>query len=525
VTLPQWSLPAACTGAAVALVAWNLTQGVRLSSLPDASRPMRMLASLSAFLLLPSMLIAVLAPTAPGARVLGPLAWMWPMVTVGVLVAGVWSAGYRRAPAFISLSLTLFNLFAAWVALARWLAGEGVSLPAWALAPGALVSSLAAEVYGDAHYPWAAALLMPALVPATPSRRRLARLARAVLIAGCAVFAIGIAAGTPRAFATLVALEALAPPEAPAAPRAALAIGLRCFGDLSGSPSAAAARRELALADSLGVSAVHVALRASGTGAAALDSVSRALAPRRDSVVLVVTLLLGGFRPGEGGSGEETRLEALDRVVRRLRPDVLVPAELIPAGRHAPALDAWVRHYDRVAEVARRADRRIVVALGTEARTDTDSAAVEWVMQRNAPVRAIALAVSDHGAHPERFLTALASISRWASFGLTPPDVWLLGVPTAPAVTGEVVQQRLVRYTLAWATARPWVRGVIAGEAGDITAPTALQTATGRRRRAVAEVAAALRAQRDLSPALDAADGALSPPARTPAARPAPAIP
>jgi hypothetical protein len=85
------------------------------------------------------------------------------------------------------------------------------------------------------------------------------------------------------------------------------------------------------------------------------------------------------------------------------------------------------------------------------------------------------------------------------------PDVWIVGVPSAPTITGEVVQQRLVRHALLWAAARPWVRGVIAGDASDITTPVGLRTASGRARRALVEVATALRARRDAPTAPDPA--------------------
>ncbi|MHB8839918.1 MAG: hypothetical protein ACYC7F_13325, partial [Gemmatimonadaceae bacterium] len=73
-----------------------------------------------------------------------------------------------------------------------------------------------------------------------------------------------------------------------------------------------------------------------------------------------------------------------------------------------------------------------------------------------------------------------------------------------------------MRHTLRWAAAHPWVRGVIAGDASDVASPAGLRTASGRARRALFEVGAALRAQRDAPPA--AAVDAVVPADTTPGA-------
>jgi hypothetical protein len=88
-------------------------------------------------------------------------------------------------------------------------------------------------------------------------------------------------------------------------------------------------------------------------------------------------------------------------------------------------------------------------------------------------------------------------MDRWVSLARVSPSVWLVGVPTAPAISGEMAQQRLVRRALLWGASRAWVRGVIAGDASDVLASTGLRTATGRARGALAEVGAALRALRE----------------------------
>lgn len=483
---------------ALALITWNFIHGARLAALPSVGRPFRVLSGLGAFLFLPALVIAFLAPSAPGARVLAPLVWLWPLVTVGVAVQAAWALRRGSAGALIAAPIAVFDTLVAWVAVARWVDGMGGALPVWAHAPGMAISTLAAAVFGTNVFPWGATLLMPALVPVAPVRGRVTRAGRALMAIGCtAALAVTVLA-LPHADATLRLTQTLRPAPAEAPARGEFAIGVRLFGTLTGPPSAATVRHEMALADSLGVTALHVELAPDGTGAAALDSVARSVEARRDSLLLVVTLTMNGAQPPVDGAERRRRLAMIERVVRRLRPDVLVPTERVTTGPGAPTLQDWQDYYERAATTARRVDRRVTVALATDASTAMDSALTDWVMQGGSAVRAVALSVRDRGAEPSRFVDALAALARWASLSRVVPDAWILGVPTAPAVTGEVVQQRLVRHALAWGAAHPWVRGVIAGDAADVTAPTGLRTATGRARRALAEVGSALRAQRDI---------------------------
>lgn len=506
-TLPAWSLPAALGAGIVLLVAWNLTLGMRLSSLPGAGRTLRTLAGLCAFLFIPSLVIGLLAPSALGARVLGPLAWLWPAVTI-VFVAQAWLAiSGGRASLLIAAPLLLFDGLVAWVVVVRWIESVGGMLPPWALAPGMAIATLVATVVGPAAFPWGTSLLIPALVPATPARQRWTRAARTLLAAASSAAVIVTVLELPRAHEALESTRALDAGATDAAARGGLAIGISIFGVLSASPPSTMARQEKVLADSIGVSALHVTLTSDGTGPLTLDSVARTLEPRADSVALVVTLR----RDGRGGADDARSDEEIVRVVRRLRPHVFIPLRNALPGAAPMTRDAWESYYTRAAAAARRGDPRTRVALPTGAGTHLDSALVDWVMQGASPLGAVALTVEDYGASPARFVDALNALSRWASMARALPDVWVVGIPSAPTITGEVVQQRLVRHTLLWAAARPWVRGVIAGDANDVTTPSALRTATGRARRAFGEIGTALRLQRDLPPAAAPVDSVSAP--------------
>ncbi|MHB1311617.1 MAG: hypothetical protein ACYC3L_06330 [Gemmatimonadaceae bacterium] len=501
-TIPPWSVPAALGALAAVLLAWNLAIGVRATSLGSAGTAFRALTGLGAFLLLPALLIGVLAPTEPGARVLTPLTWFWPLVTLGVVVQAAWAFARRRSSSLHAIPVVLFDVLVAWIAIARWLEALGAGLPAWLLAPGVAVSALGASALGEGAYLWSAWLLLPSLVPAAPARSTLSAAWRAAVAAGFSVLLVLVGAGVPRAFAGLQAARAIGEGLMTERARGDLAVGLHLLGDVTAPPAPAAARHDAALADSLGASAVHVTITPEGGTAAVLDSVARVLEGRRDSVTLVVSLALADDEAATLGANDAHwlpgRIALVERVVKRLHPDVL-----LPAGDHAPYGSAarWEDYYERVARAARRIDRDVTIALATSAATPLDSTLCDWVGQGDTPVDAIALAVPPGRDGPARLRAAQAALGRWLSMAHTPPVVWVVALPSAPAVDGEVAQQHVLRQALQWASAHAWVRGVIAGDASDTWWSGGLRAASGRSRPALAEVGNALRSLRD-SPAL-----------------------
>ncbi len=201
--MQDWGIPAALAILGIALVGWNLALGARVSALPSAGRAFRALTGLCAFLLVPAFVIGLLTPTLPGARVLEQLAWLWPVVVVGVAVQALWALLGGRAGVAVAFPIVLFDLMVAWVAVARWLEGHGALLGAWMLAPGMAVSSIGATVLGEGAFLWSAAALVPLLVPAAPARRRLNGAWRAFVATGCVVALVLLGSEVPSAYGAL----------------------------------------------------------------------------------------------------------------------------------------------------------------------------------------------------------------------------------------------------------------------------------------------------------------------------------
>ena len=113
-------------------------------------------------------------------------------------------------------------------------------------------------------------------------------------------------------------------------PRGDFTIGLRVFPALTDAPPPLALRNDMALVDSVDVGAIAVVIDPSGARLAALDSLAHALEEeRRDSVLLIVAVgydrnARESFRASPTAH-MRARLAAVDRIVRRLRPDIILP--------------------------------------------------------------------------------------------------------------------------------------------------------------------------------------------------------
>ena len=78
-----------------------------------------------------------------------------------------------------------------------------------------------------------------------------------------------------------------------------------------------------------------------------------------------------------------------------------------------------------------------------------------------------------------------------------PKEQWVFDVRGFPVVHGVGSQEGVVWHTIAWASGRPEVAGVLVGEPGDYSEMTGLRGANGGLRPAVGAVRRALRGLRE----------------------------
>lgn len=496
------SLMGAFAAATALLLAWNVFAGGRIAQLRTAPKELhlfRLLSGLGGFLVIPAMLIGMAEQSELTGHALVMLAWLWPAV-LALFAVQVWLAlGHNLVPALVGIPLLLYDLTQLLIASTRVAAEHGLAVPEFLLAPGAAQAALLSLLLGVSSIGSPLAMAVPLLAPAGPARWRPAGMFRSAL----AVYALAVVAlvtfRTFPAYAAIESLTALGGDRLTERAAANFDIGLRILPTVTGTPGTAELRKDFAIADSLGVGALQLRIAPEGCSAAALDSLARALDPyRRDSVLLIVALAAP-----QGSAGElrdsptrylDRRADAVDRIVRRLHPDYIIPAD-VAFGAEADAIGVqsaswWAEYYTRMAAIVRRdrpATRTLVAVAGSR-----DSALYAWATADASPVDGVVFVLApEAGGHAA--LTALSSADRWMnSVAPTGRTHWIIAA-SAPAIIGEVAQRRLLHHVLAWATAHASVRGVVLGDAADYDRVTGFRSATGRMRPIVADVASAIR--------------------------------
>ncbi len=239
----------------------------------------------------------------------------------------------------------------------------------------------------------------------------------------------------------------------------------------------------------------------SGAQALALDSLSASLeGERRDSVLLVVAL---GYDPDDDvayrrnpAQYRERRLVLIDRIMRRVRPDVLLPA-LDPMEVGARLLGAdvpaewWQDYLERAASLAHTLRPRTRVGLAISSFSPADSALYAWGDRtRGIDLLGFTLAPSFTGG------SSLSARLRMAERWMRPSrkGQWIWSASAFPRTFGEGNQARAIWGVLAWATRQAKIRAVIVNGAGDYEAAVGLRDPGGRLRPVARTVARARRA-------------------------------
>ena len=197
-------------------------------------------------------------------------------------------------------------------------------------------------------------------------------------------------------------------------------IGLKIFPDLDDAPPPVAIRNDLQLADTLGVSVVSVVIIPEEMDRQALDSLAHTLDMlRRDSTELIVTM--GYPRQIFSFSGrtfnDTRRLETIERVVRRLHPDILLPAEdpydsgTRAAGSRAPQY--WESFLTRASAIAKRADRHVRIGVSASAYDRRDSTLYAWAAARGSPVDVVGFSLFPSRTGVRTLDAATHAADRW----------------------------------------------------------------------------------------------------------------
>jgi hypothetical protein len=483
-----------------AMLLWNVFLAGQIATARRQSRVFLALTSLCGLLVVPAAIVVLAAGTMPTGRVIFLVAGLWPLVLLCFVAQSAYALYRRHVTSLFAVPIFLYNVLLLLAAVAGYASRWVEQLPAPLVGAAVAQSAALGVLFGREALasPWL--VLFPLLSPAYPAAWRLSRTVRGVLALGAASVVVVMLIEYPRAVHAAGSFSTLGSERLQARPLGDFAVGLRLFPALSEPPAPLPLARDLALADTLGARVVSVVLRPSGVRAAVLDSLATSLdAMRRDSVRLVVTL---GYDPDDAVAFHASpsdymrrRLTMIDRIVRRVRPDVLLPAQdPLDAGERllgrVPA--AWWHDYlDSAAALTHALRPRTRVGFAVSAFTPADSALYAWGDRaRGIDLLGFSLAPSFAGG------TSLSTRLRLAERWMRPSrkEQWVWSARAFPRTFGEGNQSRAIWGVLAWATRQPKVRTVIVDGSGDYESMVGLRDPGGRLRPVVASVARARQA-------------------------------
>ena len=511
----QWLAPAHLVLTLVIIV-WNIVLAGRIAQVRHASKPFALLTGFAGLLILPAFIVALATTTLITGRAVSSIDWLWPLTLVLFAVQAVYAVSRRLVNPLWGYPIAFYDVLVAIAALARFATAHGVNLPHPLLVVMAAQIDALALATTEAAIASPFFLHVPLIAPAFPAIGR----ATAGIRAAVAAIAIGwvglIVAEMPRANQALASYAAHADDKLTER-RDRFPVGVKILPNVRDLPSGASARADLEVATATTANAIHIVL-VPGATALAIDSIGRAIdLLQRDSVHLVVTIGYSGTLLPEIGHGElgaEERLRTLHRALTRLRPDIVIPAQ-DPYGIGARVLgrlplETWQQFYTRARALVQEVRPRTQVAIAASAYDAQDSTLYAWAARRGSPVDVVGFSFYPNRLGARFMEAGYRAADRWMTAHPPVKPHWVLGTGGYPLAHGEVSQARAIWATLAWATARPQIRGVLVMEASDYGQAMGLRAPNGRYRESATTVRRALNGLRETE---------YKPPAPTPVER------
>jgi hypothetical protein len=342
--------------------------------------------------------------------------------------------------------------------------------------------------------------------PSLPARWRFSKIIRAGIALTAAAIAGLILIEMPAAFQTTKSYARYANDQLQEHPEGDFDIGVKVMPDLRGPPPPLAIERDIALVDSLGVDAVSMVIDPEGAKLGPLDSIARVVDDRRaDSTLIIVAL--GYPKDAElqfrksPTDYTKNRIADVDRIARRLRPDILIPA-VDPYGAGARAIgtqdpEYWINYITQAAKISHFVNRRIRIGVAASSYGSRDSTLYYWAANKGSPVDVVGFSMMPGFDGATSLDTHMRVAQRWMhSFTDNPKPHWVFSAGGFPLAHGERSQELALWGVLAWATTQSQIKGLIVSEAGDYDVLSGLRAANGRYRSAVA---ALLRAEKGLA--------------------------
>ena len=498
-------LPALYVAVAAIMVMWDVLVAGRVSQLRRAPRTFAAVTAFAGLLIVPALLIAYASASILYGRGIQPIAWVWPVTTVLFALQATYALSRRLVTPLFGVPIFVYNLIIAIVAVSRYSVAHGLTPPDFGMALSAAQASSLGFFFGAPALWGPEYLQVPLMSPSLPARWRLGRFVRAGIATSAAALAGLVLIEMPNAFATAKSYARYSTQQLQEHPEGDFDIGLKIFPDLDGPPPPLALERDIALADSLDVDAVSITVTPEGARLASLDSIARTVEDRRaDSAVIIIALSYpkDAAQQFRASPTEYTRrrIADVDRISRRLRPDILIPA-VDPYGEGSRAIgtqppEYWTNYLTRAARVAHFVNPRIKVGVSASSYGTRDSTLYFWAASRNSPVDVVGFSMMPGFDGAVSLDTHMRIAQRWMrAFPTRPKPHWVFSAGGYPVAHGEESQELALWGVLSWATTQTPIKGLVVTEAGDYDVLRGLRTAAGRFRSAVGAV---MRAERGL---------------------------
>ena len=491
-------LPPVFWAVVVGALLWDVQLAGRIAQNQRTPRLLALLSALAGLLVAPAVIAAAAAPSLYSGRAVQAIAWLFPAVALLFVLQALGALLRGLVTPAVGVPLLLFDLVVLGAAVARHVALAGGDPSPFLAGLGAAQTGAFGVLVGEPAL-WSPLVVMPPLLaPVTPARWRLSAAMRAGLaVAAAGWVALVMVIEYPRAVRAVRAFAPYGDQQLQERPAGDLAVGVQLFPPLQRPPTELMLRNDVALADSLDVGAIGVTVSPAGAELRALDSLSQLLEDvRRDTTTLVVAL---GY-PDDARAAyarspaayTEARLADLRRVVRVLRPDVVVPA-IEPYGLGAAALgelplEVWQSYLTQAAAVVQEDRPRTLVAVSASTFGPADSALYAWAASRESPIEVVGFSIAPSFDGGLSLAARLSAADRWIgadASGRAPKPHWIFRAAGYPLAHGEGSQRDGLWGTLAWATTHPEIRGVVVADAADYGRITGLRATGGRLRPAV----------------------------------------
>jgi len=498
-------LAALYVAVAAIIVMWDVIAAGRISQLRRAPKTFAAVTAFAGLLLVPALLIAYASPTILLGRAIQPVAWVWPLTTVLFAIQSTYALSRRLVTPMFGVPVFAYNVIVAIVAVSRFAISRGSTPPDFGLALSSAQASALGFFFGAPALWGAGYLQVPIFSPSLRARWRFSGMFRGGIAIAAAAIAGLILIEMPAAFATTQSYARYADDQLQEHPAGDFDVGLKIFPDLGGPPPPLALDRDIALVDSLDVDAVTIVINPEGARLASLDSIARTVDDRRaDSTLIIIALgyPADAARKFAQSPSDYTRERVADinRIARRLRPDILIPA-IDPYGEGLRAIGAqppeyWIGYLTRAANIAHYVNRRIRVAVSASSYGSRDSTLYFWAADRRSPIDVVGFSMMPGFDGATSLDTHMRVAQRWMRSlpGRKKPH-WVFSAGGYPLAHGERSQELALWGVLSWATTQEPIKGLVVAEAGDYDVLRGLRGASGRLRPSVAVV---MRAEKGL---------------------------